>query len=139
MVENTLTTTEEPSPVLMPEKSLEKSKTKKKKSNSSSSLKKQKKSDDVEWCNTTEDDIDSEEDWEPVESHKENPSTWDPKELNEQTNEMGSWKEKNEARRVQDLPSPTLADVPPEQRKCPADNGEEWPFEKACAFEEKNR
>ena len=136
MVENTLNTTEGPSTVLEHEKTLEKSKLKKPKSFS-----KKSKKDDLEWSkDDTEGDIDSDGEWEsedPVSKGDGDPSTWDPEKFDEQTN--GSWKEQNGPRRVQDLPSPTLADVPPEQRKLPSDEDEEWPFQSACAFEEKNR
>jgi hypothetical protein len=133
MVENALAT-QEPTSAIVPEKSMEKIK-KTKRFSSGSKL---KDDEDVDWCNTTEDDIGSdEEEWNPVEPQSENPSTWDPKELNDKTN--GSWKERNETRRVQDLPSPSVDDVPPEQRKLHSEEEEQWPFKEPCAFEEKNR
>ena len=140
MVENASATTDEPSSDVVQDKAPEKAKKKKKKSQTKSKTK-----DDVEWSNNSDVEDDDEElnsdgEWEAENPEKESPSTWDPKELEEQTNNIGAWKEQHGPRRVQDLPSPTLVEVPPEQRTLPSSDGEdEWPFTSPCAFEQKNK
>jgi hypothetical protein len=93
------------------------------------------------WSQADEvDDFDSDGEWEVEEDPGiESPSTWDPKELQEQTNNIGAWKDSHEPNRVQDLPSPSLADPREEERKSKPDDEDEWPFKSACAFEQKNR
>jgi hypothetical protein len=132
MVESTLSTKDGLSTVVEHQKTLEKTKAK-----TPAPYPSKSKKDALEWSNDTEDDIESDEEWE--DPRKGPPSTWDPKTFDEQTSEMGFWKEQNGPRRVQDLSSPTLADVPPEERKLSSDEEEEWPFQSACAFEEMNR
>ncbi|KAG7364805.1 hypothetical protein IV203_038008 [Nitzschia inconspicua] len=106
MVENTVNTAEGLSSVVEHKKKLDKPRKEK-------AFAKQSNKDEKEWSNVAEDDIKSDEE---IESQHPVKETWDPKEFDEQTNNMDSWKESNGLRRVQDLPSPTLADVPPEQR-----------------------
>lgn len=76
--------------------------------------------------------------WAADDEGKPSPSTWDPKQFDQQTGELGTWKDSAEPSRVQDLPSPALAEAPPEQRKVNPDN-EEWPFKSPCAFNEKKK
>ena len=66
---------------------------------------------------------------------EEDSDAWDPKQFDKQTGER--WKGHNEPNRVHDLPSPSVADVPPDQRQ--RNDDEEWPFKKEHAIDEKRK
>lgn len=122
-----------------PERTVPKRKTSKTKKSKSSSgdkdekstpkKKKNKKKSDVEWENS--DDIKSDEDWATEDLGKASPSVWDPKKFDE----TSPWKDSDGPKRVQDLPSPAVADAPLESKS--GGDEEEWPFKERCKIEEK--
>jgi hypothetical protein len=68
----------------------------------------------------------------------ESPGTWDPDSFVKQTGDLDRWKEvEKKELRLQDLPSPALAEPPPDQRAHNSDE-EEWPFKSPCKFHGKS-
>jgi hypothetical protein len=91
---------------------------------------------DVPW-DANDQDFDSDGEWGVDDFGKDSPGVWDPDTLKKQTGELDPWKEAAKSpARIQDLPSPALADPPPEVRKSNSDE-EEWPFKSPCAFKAK--
>lgn len=77
------------------------------------------------------------EGWSVQDEGKESPSVWDPDSFVKQTGNLGNWNDSGKKHsRIQDLPSPAVAEPTPEQRKAKEDE-EEWPFKNDCAFEAK--
>lgn len=85
--------------------------------NHKSGSNKKDRNEELEW-NPNTDKFSPSTEWETELQRKDskasNASTWDPEEFQQQTNKVDAWGE--EPTRLQDLPSPTLAEVPSGQR-----------------------
>jgi hypothetical protein len=109
----------------------------KKSSKKSSSPKKSPFKRDVPW-DAKEQDFESDGEWGVDDLGKDSPGAWDPDTLKKQTGELDPWKEGGKSpARIQDLPSPTLADPPPEEVRKSNSDEEQWPFKSPCAFQAK--
>ena len=109
----------------------------KKSSKKSSSQAKSPFKRDVPWNAKNEQDFDSDGEWGVEDFGKESPGVWDPDTLKKQTGELDPWNEGGKSpARIQDLPSPALAD-PPSGVLRPNSDEEEWPFKSPCAFQAK--
>jgi hypothetical protein len=92
---------------------------------------------DVPWDAKNEQDFDSDGEWGVEDFGKDSPGVWDPATLKKQTGELDPWNEGGKSpARIQDLPSPALADPPSAVLKSNSDE-EEWPFKSPCAFQAK--
>lgn len=77
-------------------------------------------------------------DWRPEDlgTTAESPGIWDPSAFEQQA--PNSWRETKEPKRIQDIKSPLLVEIEPEQLRSNSDE-DEWPFKSPCKMEEKKK
>lgn len=94
---------------------------------------------DIDWKETGE-DFEEGGEWAVEDVGKESPGVWDPDTLRNSTGDLDPWNNTSKPPdRIQDLPLPSLADPPPQSQNPNSEDGEQWPFKDACAFEESKK
>ncbi len=66
----------------------------------------------------------------------ESPGVWDPNAFEQQAPD--SWRQSKQPKRIQDLKSPLLVELEPDQKRADSDE-EEWPFKSPCKMEEQKK